>query len=458
MKLMNSTACALVLGLAGAAIPQAQADTASDIAQIRKEMKSLRGEYEQKIDELEKRLKDAEQRAANAEAKAASAGTVASTAVVPMSQSNTPAVLPPTAPTPRAATSQSAFNPAIAVALNGSFNHVENEGGAIPGFLIDEEAGLPDRGFTLDESEINISANVDTIFSANLAIAFEAEEGGVAVEEAFIQTLSLPGGITARAGRFFSGIGYLNDRHAHDWQFMDASLPYRAFLGGQYGDDGIGVRWLAPTDFYLQFGAEWFRGEGFPGGGADDNGTGTIASYVRTGADLNEEWSFLAGASYLRAKAQERDIDGDIFTGESDLGIATLVVKWAQDGNPKQGNMTFSGEYFFGNEDGDFNGTLIDMDRTGWYAQAVYQINPQWTIGARYSALDSDSVPVALLGSTIDNLGHSPSATSLLLEYDTSEFGRLRLQYTHDDSDIESNNILSAGYTVIIGPHAAHRY
>lgn len=458
MTFNKSAACAIALGLSGAAISQASADTASDIAQIRQEMKSLRGDYEQKIEDLEKRLRDAEQRAANAEAKAGSTGVTPAVVALPLSQSGAPAVLPPVTPTPRAATSQSAFNPAISVTLNGSFNHVENEDSVVPGFLLDEEAGLPGRGFSLDESEINISANVDTIFSANLAIAFEAEEGGVAVEEAYIQTLSLPGGFTARAGRFFSGIGYLNDRHAHDWQFMDASLPYRAFLGGQHGDDGVGIRWLAPTDIYLQFGAEWFRGDGFPGGGADDNGTGTIAAYMRTGADIDEEWSFLAGASYLRAKAQERDTDGDIFTGESDLGIATLVVKWAQDGNPKQGNVTLSGEYFFGNENGDFNGTLIDMDRTGWYAQASYQISPEWTIGARYSALDSDAVPVALLGSTIDNLGHSPSATSLLIEYDTSEFGRLRVQYTHDDSDIESNDILSAGYTVIIGPHAAHRY
>lgn len=447
----TTTACALALGFAALPLTPAQAGTASDIAEIRQEMKALRGDYEQKIKDLEQRLKDAEARASEAESRAAQPA--------PVAQTNAPAALAPAAPTPRAATSQSAFNPAISVTLNGSFNDVEHPDNTIRGFVVDGEAGLPERGFTLDESEINITANVDTVFSANLALAFEAEEGGVAVEEAYIQTLSLPGGLTARAGRFFSGIGYLNDRHAHDWQFMDAPLPYRAFLGGQLGDDGVGVRWLAPTDFYLQFGAEWFRGDGFPAGGADDNGTGTLTAYVRTGGDISDSWSFLAGGSWLRAKAQDREIvAGEAFTGESSLGLLTLVLKWAKDGNPKQGNVTLSGEYFFNNEDGDYAATPIDLDRSGWYAQAAWQVTPQWTIAARHSALNADSVPLGLLGTALDDLGHSPSATSLLVEYDTSEFGRLRLQYTHDESDLEDNRVLSAGYTVIIGPHAAHRY
>jgi hypothetical protein len=36
---------------------------------------------------------------------------------------------------------------------------------------------------------------------------------------------------TVRAGRFFSGIGYLNEQHAHTWDFVDTPLAYRAMLG-----------------------------------------------------------------------------------------------------------------------------------------------------------------------------------------------------------------------------------
>jgi hypothetical protein len=58
----------------------------------------------------------------------------------------------------------------------------------------------------------------------------------------------------------------------------------------------------------------------------------------------------------------------------------------------------------------------------------------------------------------LDNLGRTPNAETALLEYDTSEFGRFRLQYTHDQSDLKPNDELFLQYTVIYGPHGAHRY
>ena len=438
---------ALALGLC-AAMPAHAAD--DDLAQIRSEMKSLRGDYEQKIRELERRLKKAEERAEKAEAVAAAAP-----APVPAASPEPPA--PPPAPTPVA--SQNAFNPSISVILNGSFNHSENDPDAarIPGFILDEEAGLPGRGFSLDESEVTLSANVDHAFFANLTIALEGE-GEVAVEEAFVQTTSLPWGLTAKAGRFFSGIGYLNERHAHSWDFVDQPLPYRAFLGGQYGDDGVEVRWIAPTDFYLEFGAEWYRGDAFPAGNADDNGTGTLAAFARTGGDFDEESSWLASLSYLTAKADNRDTDGDIFSGDSNLAVAAFVYKWAPNGNPTVNNLILNAEYFFNREDGTFNGLALDLDRQGWYVQGVYQFMPQWRVGLRYAGLASDGVSGPLAGSSLDDFGHSPQTLSALLEYDTSEFGRLRLQYSYDDSDLASNNTFTAGYTMSIGPHGAHRF
>lgn len=437
---------ALALGLC-AAMPAHAAD--EDLAQIRREMKSLRTDYEVKIRELEQRLKKAEARADKAEA--AAANTPAPVAAAPEP--------PPPPPTPQPVAAQNAFNPSISVILNGSFNHAENDPrlARIPGFVLDDEAGLPDRGFSLDESEVTLTANVDHVFFANLTVAFENDDH-VAVEEAFVQTTSLPWGLTAKAGRFFSGIGYLNERHAHSWDFVDQPLPYRAFLGGQYGDDGVEVRWIAPTDFYLEFGAEWYRGDAFPAGNADDNGTGTIAAFAKTGGDFDDESSWLAGVSYLKAKADNRDIDGDIFSGDSHVAIADFVYKWAPNGNPTVNNLIANAEYFFNREDGTFNGVPIDLDRRGWYVQGVYQFMPQWRAGLRYAALENDGVSGPLAGSTLDDFGHAPQTVSALLEYDTSEFGRLRLQYSYDDSDLSSNNTISAAYTMAIGPHGAHRF
>ena len=449
MKAKTFVLGALALSLSAGHSPAEAAGT-DDLSAIRKEMKALRSDYEKKIHELEQRLKNAEDRADKAEAAVPTPTAPAPAAV---------AAAEPAAPVAAAPASPNAFNPGISVVLNGSFNHSEHDPALarIRGFQLADEARLPDRGFSLDESEVVLNANVDHVFFANLALAFEGDDH-VSVEEAYIQSTSLPGGLTAKLGRFFSGIGYLNERHAHNWDFIDQSLPYRAFLGSQYGDDGIEVRWLAPTDFYLELGAEWYRGDKFPAGNADDNGTGTLAAFAKTGGDIDDESSWLAGLSYLKAKSDSRDIDGDVFSGDSHIAIASLVYKWAPNGNPTVNNLIVNGEYFFTRDDGVFNGNRLKLDRQGWYAQAVYQFMPQWRAGLRHAALYSDGVSGPLAGSALDDFGRAPQSTTALLEYDTSEFGRLRLQYSYDQSDLTSNNELTVGYTMIIGPHGAHRF
>ena len=169
--------CAVALGLT--AIQPAYAASDEDIAALRQEMNALRGDYESKIQDLERRLQQAEQR----------------TSAQPES-----VVTPP--PPPSVPASPSAFNPAISVILNGSYAMSKNDPAAatVAGFALGEEGGRADRGFSLGESEVAISANVDQEFFANLIVAIGGD-GEIGVEEGYIQTTNLPWGFTAQAGR-----------------------------------------------------------------------------------------------------------------------------------------------------------------------------------------------------------------------------------------------------------------
>ncbi|MEQ1867571.1 MAG: hypothetical protein ABL996_23335, partial [Micropepsaceae bacterium] len=202
MTTLRLALCATALGvLVPFALPARAADDA-DLAVIRKEMKALRGDYDRKLRELEKRLQKAEQRADAAEAQAAKA---------PSADAAPPAEEPVSAPpAPRAAASANAFNPAISVILNGSYAVSDDDpaGVGVRGFALGDEAGLPDRGFSLGESELAISASVDQWFLANLIVAI-GNDDSIGVEEGYVQTTDLPWGLTVKAGRFFSGIGYL---------------------------------------------------------------------------------------------------------------------------------------------------------------------------------------------------------------------------------------------------------
>ena len=84
----------------------------------------------------------------------------------------------------------------------------------------------------------------------------------------------------SKAGRFLSSIGYLNDQHSHTWDFVNQPLAYQAFLGGQFADDGLQLKWLAPTDIYLQFGAEVGSGLNFPGSDRATNGAESLLGVI----------------------------------------------------------------------------------------------------------------------------------------------------------------------------------
>ncbi|MEZ5996174.1 MAG: hypothetical protein R3C25_10500 [Hyphomonadaceae bacterium] len=428
--------------------PTAQAQSAYDIAALRHDMETLRQDYEQRVADLEARLAQAE-----ADAAAARAATSASDQILTVDAA-------PAAPAPTPVNANpNIYNPGIAVTLNGFLTAARNDTGGetIAGFAPGDEIGRPARGFSLGESEISFAANIDPFLAGFLSVAVGAEND-VGVEEAYLRTTALPGGLTLKAGRFLSGIAYLNERHAHDWSFADAPLPYRAFLNSQLGDDGVQLRWIAPTDQYLEFGAEAFRGESYPAAGAANDGIGAFSAFARTGADINASSSYLAALSYVHARAAERDSGGDLFTGDSDLGIVSLIYKWAPNGNPIVRNLTLAGEYFYGVDDGLYNGAPLDQSHTGWYVQGVYQFMPRWSAGLRIAGLNSENPGGAFAGTPLDEFGHSPLDYTALLEFDTSEFGRLRLQYTRDEASAAANDILTLQYTIIYGPHGAHRY
>jgi hypothetical protein len=353
-----------------------------------------------------------------------------------------------------------AFNPAISIVLNGSYSGHTLDPDAYwrSGFPLVGEGVPSARGFSLGESEISFAANIDDKFFGQLTVAMGGEDGGteVGVEEAFVETTALPNNLSVRAGRFFSNVGYLNSHHAHTDKFFDRPLPYQAFLGNQYGDDGVQLRWVAPTDVFLELGGELFRGENFPAGGAANGGNGVRTLFAHVGGDISDESSWLAGLSAIDARADGAE---DGFSGDTRLLIADATWKWAPGGNVKDGGVTLRGEYF--QEDRD--GAWIDPEdatrvlpwngkRDGAYAEAVWRINRRWEAGYRYDWLSGlDAGP---FGDDFDPVRHTVALTWL-----NSEFSLLRLQLSHDrPNGDDSDDAFTLQYQFNLGAHGAHKF
>ena len=382
-----------------AAVPcLAFADDAADLKALRDEIATLRSSYEQRLQALEARLQAAE--AAKVAAPAPATPTAPPQAVAPAA--------PSPFGSPGTATAGTGFNPAVSLILSGLYTRTSRDP---QGFRFrnvplppDAEIGPGTRGFSLAESELGLSANIDPWFRGVANIAFHPDNS-VSVEEAYVQTTSLGNGFTVKAGRFFSGIGYLNAQHAHTWDFVDAPLAYQAMLGTQFGDDGVQVAWLAPTDQFFELRGELGRGRAYPGNSAGGNGAGSGALIAHTGGDIGESQSWRAGLSLLRARASDQALDAldaagapvtNAFTGTTRVWIADGVWKWAPNGNATRTNFKLQGEYLRGTREGtlvaDAAGAALAgayrAVQAGWYVQGIYQFMPRWRVGLRTERMD----------------------------------------------------------------------
>ena len=363
--------------------------------------------------------------------------------------------------------SQNAFNPAVSAVLNGVYANLSRDpahyriGGFIPTM---GEVAPPPRGFSLGESELGLAANIDPMFRGTLIAALSPNDNTVGVEEATIETLALPRGFTAKAGRFFSAVGYQNAIHAHAWDFSDAPLVMKAFLGGQLSEDGAQLRWLAPSELYWDLGAELGRGRAFPASFSESgtNGAGSLNLFTHLGGDIGESGAWQAGLSHLRANPRDRSFEDSgvtgSFTGSSRLWALSGVLKWAPHGNSTIRNFKLQGEYFRRREEGTLASDRYSSRQSGWYAQGVYQFMPQWRVGYRYDQLDAGSASAdATLFPILSP--YRPKKHSVMVDWSPSEFSRLRLQLARDYSrPDEPDSQLFLQYIVSLGAHGAHTF
>ena len=459
MRAGMALACITVAGAA-------QAQAAPDTQALRRELDTLRADYEKRIQALEQRLKAAE---------AALAATPA-----PASAPAVVAAPPPTvAAAPATAPAGGGFQPAVSLILSGQYGNTQRDPASyrIRGFPLppDAEIGPGTRGFSLNETELGLSASIDPWFRGVANIAF-APDNSVSVEEAYVQTTALGRGLTLKAGRLFSGVGYLNEQHSHTWDFADAPLAYQAMLGTQYGDDGVQLAWLAPIDKLLEFKLEAGRGRSFPGTDSNRNGAGMAALAAHMGDDIGDSHSWRAGVSLLQAKASDQPLVApdafgnellNSFSGRSRVWIADAVWKWAPHGNATRTNFKLQGEYLRSTRDGtlvvDSAGAATPggyrVTQSGWYLQGVYQFMPRWRVGLRAEQLDPGSPDFgANAGLLASDEGRARKA-SLMLEHNPSEFSRIRLQLAQDRARANANDFQwLIQYQMSLGAHGAHSY
>jgi hypothetical protein len=367
----------------------------------------------------------------------------------------------------------------------------------------------PDRrGFTLQQAELSMFGAVDPYFNAETHIVFVPD--GVELEEAFGTTQQLPYGLQAKAGYYLTEFGRMNPTHPHAWAWIDQPIVNTRMFGGDgLRSTGVQMSWLLPlplfseiyagvqnanedefttsflapeavgnrpavrTDtrnfgdllYLARWATAWNMSDtasallGFSGL-FGPNSTGGPARTFIYGTDFTLKWrpaDNFRGWPFLlwQSEAIKRDYTAEPFTGSTtDTSTAVRGRGTPSITTPLDGFAAAD----TGQATGDIPGALLRD--WGFYTQLLYGFEYEWAAGARFEWDSGDGPSVG--GRANDPLRDDRFRFSPLLQYQPSEFSRLRLQYNFDHATaLPGNgdaNTVWLGLELLFGTHPAHKW
>jgi hypothetical protein len=338
------------------------------------------------------------------------------------------------------------------------------------------------RGFNARNIELAFDGAVDPYFEGFANIVFKLDndnETEVEVEEAFMQTTSLPFNLQLKAGQFFAAFGRLNPTHPHTWDFADTPLVNGLFLGPD-GLRGVGAQasWTLPLPWYSQliFASQNGRGStGFSFRNPGDNGmffdrittdreARGLQDFVwiprfENSFNLSDTQTVLAGIS---------GAFGSNETGansRTQIYGADLLYKWkssrAEGGFPfVKWQTEFMYRRFQAGHGADDSFPVAETFHDwGLYSQVLWGFKKGWVAGVR-----GDYVHMQDSMFTDDLDRQSRWRISANLTWYPTEFSKIRLQYNQDF--LQENFFLSARevesiflqWEFILGAHGAHKF
>lgn len=390
--------------------------------------------------------------------------------------------------------SGSSFNPMISVIFDGVFYRdsvdgmgaeflAEADGFHLHGGHEGHSHGTTEEGFSIRETELTFSGSVDPYFDLWAIFAVSLDE--IETEEVYVQTRKLLPGLQLKAGKFYSGIGYINQQHPHQWDFVDQALPYELIFGGALNEIGVQLNWLPKLPFYARLGVEALQGEN-PGvasylGPDDDHpwfeeaaGPRLYTGFVKVAPNVGYSHGLQFGGFYgtgrTHQELHDEDEDGlidEAFEGSTDFWGIDAVYRYDSPKEYGHGDLTVQGEYVSRRRNLDLvaeagqevDAVPVRADQDALYLQGVYGIARRWTAGLRY---DRAGLTNEIDGGDESSDFDATSRWSGNITYNPTEFSRIRVQYSRSDIALEGRmQEVDAYYLqlqISLGAHGAHRF
>jgi len=284
------------------------------------------------------------------------------------------------------------------------------------------------------ELELALQAVVDPFARADVYLAFGSE--GAGVEEAYVTTLGLPGGLQLRAGTLYAPFGRQNQQHPHVWDFVDGPLAAGRLVAPEaLGGPGLDVAWLTPLPWFAELHLAYQETSPVEGEAGRRTFVGRLSQFF----NLSEGATIGVGLSGAR-------LDEAGAGSWRDLYGADVYLKLR---NPaSRAYLALQGELYARRLSGTGD-PATDGTELGGYAQAVYRASREWAFGVRWETAPS-------LAEGRPGPEHRFTA---LASWHPSEFMRLRLQGSYDrlpggKAGLEA--LLALQFS--IGVHGAHPF
>ncbi|MCO4783269.1 MAG: hypothetical protein KC646_13165 [Candidatus Cloacimonetes bacterium] len=351
------------------------------------------------------------------------------------------------------------------------------------------------NGFSARAVEMSLSGDIDHIFDAKLNLNFHSDNSKGSsefeIEEAIIHSNNFIKDLDFELGILKTNFGNQNRKHAHNWTFVDQPIISNRIFGSEglsSGGVNLSKELKDRNSSKLYFGVQNASGEkvsSFQSTGAhshdeehDEDGdedehehgdSFVLADEKRTNflsglndilysfryekvvsKDNNQDIKF--GASYLMGP--NNHLDKKTFIGGLDLAIRK---EWLRDSG-EFSSYLIEAEYIHRNYqaiDEGVHGSLRDM---GYFVQGLYKPNKGFGYGLRYEKAWSggDFAEAFTLPKHDDR-----ERFSALLEWDQSEFSKIRLQVNQDKwSHLGTKDAHSVwlAFDVFFGDHPAHKF
>lgn len=347
-------------------------------------------------------------------------------------------------------TINNAANPGAAKALNPDISAIGNFIGKA-GNPNPYEFGPGDATrspLRLDEAELAFQAYVDPYAKANFFLSASPE--GLSVEEAYAQFITLPYGLTARAGKFKAMFGKANTWHTHVRPWVDQPLMiHNFFTDDQLSDDGVEFNKEFANSFaFVEATAEVFAGNNTVFHRQKQSDL-FYDAHLRMFKDITENSNIEVGGSYARGTLPDSSLRPG---ASSQFGGVDITYRWKPLIRSVYNSMIARFEGLV-NDRAD-----LDHRLTGYYASLDYQLAQRWFTGVRLDRADRAN-PLD------DSLMMTPASrftdrgVSATLTFWPSEFSQLRGQVRHTSyGGLKSVNELLLQLQFSIGAHGAHTF